>query len=490
MVERLYIRMLYFCQMRYISYPFFAFICLCKTVTAQEKWDLRKIVDYALVNNISIKQLDVQSAISGLNYKQTKLNQYPNASVSGSTAFNSGRNQDPTSFNLITQSYLSAGLQLQTSADIFNWFSKRNTILAYEWQYEAAKASADKLRNDIALTVANNYLQVLLAREQENIAQVQLKQTQAQLANTRKLVNAGALAELNASELESQEALDSANYITAKGSVIQSLLVLKAYMNMDAAAPFDVAVPPVELIPIENIADLQPDAVYALAVKNLPQQRVNDFKLRAAQSFAAAAKGTMYPTIGAFGSLGSGFNSQSRDIRGFTFSNDSIGKVQVNGTSYSVYPNQPFANPVYGKTAFFNQWNQNFRQSIGLSLSIPIFNGAQLRSNYQRSKLDIRNAELQQAADNMQIKQDIYQAYNAATVALEKFNASEKSVAAAQRTYDYAQKRYSVGMMGTFELITQQNNLFRAKLQQVLNQFDYVFKVKVLEFYRGQGLKL
>ncbi|MEO6547050.1 MAG: TolC family protein [Ferruginibacter sp.] len=476
--------------MRYTILSFFAFISLCGTLTAQEKWDLRKIVDYALANNISIKQSDVQSAISGLNYKQTRLSQFPNANLSASTSFNSGRNQDPTSFNLITQSYLSSGLQLQTSIDIFNWFSKRNTILAYEWQYEAAKASADKLRNDIALTVANNYLQVLLSKEQQDIALVQLKQTQAQLSNTRKQVNAGALAELNASELESQEALDSANYINAKGNVTQSLLVLKSYMNIDAAAPFEVAVPPVELIPIEKISDLQPDAVYALAIKNLPQQRVNDFRLKAAERFAAAAKGNMYPTFSVFGSLGTGFNSQSRDIRGFTFSNDSIGKVLVNGASYGVFPNQPFANPVYGKTAFFNQWSQNFRQSVGLNLSVPIFNGWQLRGNYQRSKLDIKNAELQQEADKMQIKQDIYQAYNSAIVALEKYNAGEKSVSAAQRTYDYAQKRYAVGMMGTFELITQQNNLFRAKLQQVLNQFDYVFKVKVLEFYRGQGLKL
>ena len=126
--------------------------------------------------------------------------------------------------------------------------AKKNTILATQWEYESAKASADKLKNDIALTVANNYLQILLAREQENIAHVQLQQTQAQLNYTRKLVNAGSLPELNASELEAQEATDSANYISAKGSVVQAILVLKSNMNIDAAAPFDVAVPPVELI--------------------------------------------------------------------------------------------------------------------------------------------------------------------------------------------------------------------------------------------------
>jgi outer membrane protein len=478
--------------MRYISLTLIAITCLCNTIAAQEKWDLRKIVDYAVANNIGIKQADIQSAVSGLVYKQSKLRQYPNATFNGSTSFNSGRNQDPTSFNLITQSYLNAGLQLQTSADIFNWFSKRNTILANQWQFEAAKANTDKLKNDISLTVANNYLQILLAREQENIAQVQLKQTQAQLANTRKLVDAGSLPELNAAELEAQEALDSATYINAKGNVVQSVLQLKANMNMDAAAPFEVAVPPVELIPIENIADLQPDAVYALAIKNLPQQRVNDFKLKAAQKASEAARGSMYPTISAFGGLSSNFINTKRPVYQptGTYSNNFLSpQVDIGGTIYKV--NSPDYSIVGNQsTPFFKQIDNNFRQQVGMGISVPIFSGGQLRTNYQRSKLDIRNSELQQEADNQKIKQDIYQAYNAATVALEKFNAGEKSVAASQRTLDFAQKRYAVGMLGTFELITQQNNFFKAKLQNVLNQYDYVFKMKVLEFYRGQGLKL
>lgn len=478
--------------MRYISYTIIAIAFFCNNSNAQEKWDLRKIVDYTVANNISIKQADVQAAITGLQYKQSKLAQYPNVNFSGSPSFNNGRNQDPTSFNLITQSYLSAGLQLQTSVDIFNWFSKKNTILSNQWQYEAAKATTDKLKNDISLTVANNYLQILLSREQENIAQVQLKQTQAQLGNTRKLVNAGSLPELNAAELEAQEALDSANYISAKGNTALSILVLKANMNIDAAAPFEVAVPPVELIPIEKIADLQPEAVYELAIKNLPQQRVNDFKLRAAKKAAEAAKGSMYPTIAAFGGLSSNFINTKNPIyqpTGIFSSNLLSPQVTIGGIDYKV--NSPDYSIVGKKgTPFLNQIDNNFRQQVGMSISIPILSGGQLRTNYQRSKLNIKNAELQQEADNQKTKQDIYQAYNAATVALEKFNASEKSVAASQRTFDFAKKRYAVGMLGTFELITQQNNLFRAKLQEVLNQYDFVFKMKVLEFYRGQGLKL
>ena len=121
---------------------------------------------------------------------------------------------------------------------------------------------------------------------------------------------------------------------------------------------------------------------------------------------------------------------------------------------------------------------------------MPIFSGGSLRSNWERSKLSVKNLEFQKEADNQKLKQDIYQAYNAAMVAMEKFNATKKSVETAERSYSFAQKRYNVGMLTTLELVTNQNNLLRAKLELVQNQFDYVFKMKVIEFYKGQGLKL
>jgi outer membrane protein len=156
-------------------------------------------------------------------------------------------------------------------------------------------------------------------------------------------------------------------------------------------------------------------------------------------------------------------------------------------------------SPVFaqgGRTGFFTpnsfgtQLRSNFGQNLGLGISVPIFSGGSLRANYQRAQLNVQSLNLQKDQDNLKLKQDIYQAYLAAVTAMQRFEASKKSVEAATRTYDYARKRADVGMLGTFELITNQNNLFRAKLELVSNQFDYVFKMKVLEFYKGQGLKL
>ena len=483
--------MLYFCRMRY-TLSFLVSLIFINTVAAQEKWDLKKCVDYAMQNNLTVKQTALQENFSALNLKQSKLAQYPNANFNTSAGYSVGPTQD-ASFNVVTGGSFFINTGLQTSADIFNWFSKKNTVAANEWELLAAKANTDKLKNDIALSTANLYLQILLNKEQVEIATVQLEQTRAQLINTRKLVNAGSLPELNASELEAQFANDSANLITAKGNVTQSLLTLKASMSMDAAEPFDVETPPVEKIPIEKIENLLPEAVYASAVVNLPQQKYNELKLKAAVKNIMASKGAMYPTISLFANLNSGFNDKTFQLAGYKSEATipfPIGTVNVNNIDYVVNSPNVKLTPLSSKRGLFLQFSDNFRQAYGINISVPIFSGGSLKTNFQRSQLTMKNLEIQKEIDNQKVKQDIYQAYNSAIVALEKFNAGEKNVAASQRTYDFSKKRYDVGMLATFELITNQNNLLRAKLQNVLNQFDYVFKMKVLEFYRGQGIKL
>ncbi|MEX0636069.1 MAG: TolC family protein [Ferruginibacter sp.] len=466
--------------------------------SAQEKWNLRTIVDYAMVNNIGVKQSEIQAKISALTYKQSKLSMYPTLNFGGNTSLNNGNNQDPITFQRTNETFLTAGMQLQTSADIFNFYSKRNSIAANEWELKAAVANVGKIKNDIALSAANAYLQVLLSIEQEKITMVQVAQTTEQLGNVRKQVSAGSLPELNFVQLEAQLALDSVNYINAKGCVTQSILNLKNFMNIDAAAPFEVDVPPVESIPVEPIVDLMPANVYQLALTNQPLQQVNAYRLQAAEKNKAAVKSAMYPTISAFGNISSNFLSFSKlpfynmVFSGYVPSNEGL-KTNVNGTLYDVQ--SPFFTQGdllgYVKpNSLGTQLADNRRQSLGLNLSVPIFNSGNLKTNYERTKLNIQTLELQKTQDDLQLKQDIYQAHNAALIALEKFNASKKSVSSSEKTYDFANKRFGVGMLSSFDLITTQNNLLRAKLEYTINQFDFVFKMKVLEFYRGQGLKL
>ncbi|HPG11436.1 MAG TPA: TolC family protein, partial [Chitinophagaceae bacterium] len=140
--------------------------------------------------------------------------------------------------------------------------------------------------------------------------------------------------------------------------------------------------------------------------------------------------------------------------------------------------------------SFSNQFSKNFAQSIGIGLSVPIMNGKSARTAWERSKLSLQSLELDKEQADMQLKQDIYQAYNDATAAMQQYNADVKSVQTAEKAFYYAQKRYDQNLLSSYELINNQGNVQRAKIQALYSRYDYIFKMKLLEFYKGQGLKL
>jgi outer membrane protein len=454
----------------------------------QDKWDLRKCVEYALENNISVKQQDIQAKIAQLTYKQSDASKYPSLNFGSGFGVTTGRSIDPNTNQFTTQSIFYNSFSLQSNVDVFNWFNKRNTIAGNKYDAEAAYASVDKLKNDLSLNIAAAYLQALLAKEQVNASKIQIDQTTAQLENTRKLVRAGSLPELNQLQLESQLATDSFTLISAVGTETQSLLLIKSFLNLDAGMPFDIVAPPIELIPIDPIAELQPEFVYQLAVKNLPQQRVNQLRLQASQKFAGAAKAAMYPNISLGGSLGTNFSDAKNNASRFFIPGQVDTIATVSGSNAFVVV--PKTGATFFADPYYTQITDNFNSRIGINLSVPIFNGRSARTAWEKQKLTVKNLSLQQDLDNMSLKQDIYKAFNDAMTALQKFNASTKAIEAAQKAYDFSQKRYNVGLLNTIDLIISQNNLFRARIDRLSAQYDYVFKMKVLEFYKGQGLKL
>ncbi|HEY6504842.1 MAG TPA: TolC family protein [Chitinophagaceae bacterium] len=466
------------------------FLLIFTIASGQEKWDLRRCVEYALQNNISVRQADVQAKIMTLTYDQSKLSQFPSVNFQNSAGYQFGRSIDPSTNQFTNQEILAANHSLNVNMDLFNWFSKRNSINANRLQAEAYTAGIEKAKNDVALNVANAYLQILLSNEQIKVSEVQVQQSAEQLNNVKKRVDAGALPELSQAEMEAQLANDSSNLITAQSNYTLSVLILKSVLNIPADTSFVVDIPPVDKIPVESLADLDPAAVYALAEKNMPQQKINDLNLLAAQKNAAAAKGIMYPSLTFFSGLDSRYsNAQKLLGTGFAATTVPIGFVDVGGTNYTV--RSPAVLPTgYTKNTYFTQLGNNFSQSFGLGLSVPIFNGGSARTNWNKAKLNAVSVGLQKQSDALTLKQDIYQAHANAVAAMQKFNAAKKSVDTNEKAYGFALKRFEVGLLNSIDLITGQNNLFRAKINMLSAQYDYVFKMKLLEFYRGQGLRL
>jgi len=470
-------------------------------VLAQDKWDLKKTVEYGWSHNVTIKQAGIQAGIDSLTLRQSRLSQYPFASASTGLGLRFGRSIDPSTNQFTTTQFLSQQYNFQTNITIFNWNNIKNNILAARYGAEASKMDIEKSKNDLALNIASSYLQALLALEQIHIAEAQVLQTQGQLLDTRKRVDAGSLPELNAVQLEAQLATDSSNLITAKANATQNILSLKALLYLDAAAPFDLDTPPVDLIPVDPIAELQPDFVFNMALKFQPAQKSNELRIKSLEAGVKASHSLMYPTISAFGGLGSNFSNSLKEIKGVQYLGytavDPGGPVAIDpaGNFYPIV--NPNVKVTQGSKSFGKIWNgystqlsNNFGQNIGLQLNIPIFNGGQANINYQKSKLNLQNAKISREQIDQTLKQNIYQAYNSAIAALQKYNANQSTVRATQKAAEFANKRYDLGLLSTLELITAQTNYTKAKLDLLTSHYDYVFKMKVLEFYKGQGIRL
>ena len=466
-------------------------------LVAQDKWDLRRCVEYALANNISIKQADIDSRTYQLYYDQAKGNQMGTLNAATALGLNFGRSINQTT-NIYTNTQgLSQYYNLQANITLFNWFALKRATESNKFSYEAQVVNIDKIKNDITLNVAAAYLSALLAKQQVSLAKTKIQLTGEQLANTRALVNAGSLPELNAAELEVQFATDTAAIITAQETYDIDKLQLQAILNLDAAAPFDLDTPPVETIPVEPITSLQPDIVYSIAIGTFPQQKMNDLRISSAMKNVDYTKGRLYPTLSAYGALGDNFFNDLRQVNYQPIISPTNGYALNTGNNDQYQVFVPNVNTTYSSQPLYkafkgygDQLSNNFGQQVRLQLNIPIFNGNTARINYKKAQLNVATAKLTKDNDLLTLKQGVYQAYYNAVASLQKFESNKKAVVVAEKSFDLATKRYEIGMLNTIDYLTNQNNLFTARINVLIAQYDYVFRIKVLEYYKGLGIKL
>lgn len=446
--------------MRLYILPLALFICF--TAQAQDstnKWTLQKCVAYAVANNLTVKQADIQRMYAAIDLQQANMTTLPTLSGSISAGYGFGLSENPTTGTLSSSTLFRNQIGVQSNYTIFNWFSRKYNIEASRLNDEAARAGIEKARNDISLNVANTFLQAMLNNETVRVSEIALSQTQEQLRNTNALVRAGSVPELNSLQLQAQAATDSANVIQARSSYRQAVIQLKALLNLPQDTTFVLIMPPVDAIPMDPLAELDPKVVYNLALTNQPAQKINTFRLQQAAAQLKSARGSMYPSVFAQGGLNTSF---------------------VNS---SITPSQ-FKSP------YFTQLNNNFGQNIGVGISFNIFNQYQARSQWNRAKVQVNQYQIQQQQDNASLQSDIFNAYELAVTAFQKYNASVRTVEVSERALELANKRNTAGLLNILDLITTQNNLQRARIEMVRNRYDYIFKMKVLEFYKGNGIKL
>ncbi len=461
-----------------------------KGVPLPVKWNLQNCIQYAMDNNLQVKESELNERLSRMILQQNRNSRLPSLNADASLGDSYGRSIDPTSNQFVTAGFVYNSLGLSSQTLLFGWFQRKHQIEQNELEVEAANASNSQLKDDIALNVATGFLRVLLARETVKINEGQLKLANDQYTQTVKFANAGQLPELNVAQMLSQLSTDSSNLVSAVSDERIALLQLRALMNFNFEQDFDIVAPDINVAELSALYSLPtPEGIYTTALKNQHRMKYNELKLMSAKKTVDIAKSVQFPQLSLIGSLGTNYSSTTKDITGQTYIGEApLGNIKVGNTDYQI--TRPEYSYATRTRAVFNQYGDNVRANIGLSLNVPILNGFSANTNIQKAKIGLVSQQIVIDSDKQKLKQDVYKAYEEAKASSQKYNAAKRAQDAAQRALDFAVKRFTIGMINSFEYTSILNSFYTASSSVLSSKYDLIFKLKVLDYYMGNPLKL
>lgn len=464
-----------------------ALILVFSQANAQSKWSLERCIYHALENNLGIKQSQLAVQQAKLTEQLNKNARHP--AVNGSTNFGYqfGRTIDPTSNTFSLDALAGQSLGINASATLYNGGRINNQIEQSKLDALAAREDLLQNKNDIALTVATSYINVLFATEQTSNAKQRLALTEKQLENTKRLISAGALPANDVLELEAQQALNQQDIIIQDNAVNTALLNLKLLLQLPADQDFEVEVPKIDVSPDDAVDTWTVDEVYRKAINNQPFIKASEYRLKSAKLQEEIAKSDKMPRLSIFGGIDSNYSDRfpefGPDIE-TVIEND----VFINGMPVTVGQPASIPNRI-GTLGYFNQLSDNLGQNIGVSLNIPIYNNGRANIAQDQAKLGVLNTEYANEQLDQQLRSDIQKALTDARASKLQLVASQKSMESRQASFNNTEKRFQLGAVNSLELSVAKNLLDAAQIDLIVAKYQYLFNVKVVEFYRGVPLK-
>lgn len=419
---------------------------------SEKLWTLQECVDYAVENNISIKQseLDVNNAKQDV--IAAKWAFAPNLNASASQNFNFGSSISASGLRARAD-FSSQNMGVNSSVTLFNGFSNINTLKQSQIGVEAQDAALSKMKNDISLNVVNGYLQILFAVEQVRVAESQMEISKNQVERMQTLYDAGAAPEGDLLNIQSTLANDEQNLVSAQNTLAVASLQLAQMLQLPEPT---INVQEINVNAInQQILGTQSGDIYNTAVSSFPEIKSAELNIESADKGIKIARANYYPTL----TLGYGLNTIYQHRQGFE---DVI--------SYS------------------DQLDQNLGHSVSFSLNIPLFNRFQVRTSVARTKINKQRSEYALESEKLRLRETINTAYTDAMASSKSFQASNASVVAQEKAFGYAEERFKSGAINAFDFNQSKNNLLNAQSQQIRSKYDFVFKLKVLEFYSGQPI--
>jgi outer membrane protein len=424
---------------------------------AQNTWSLQKCIDYAIDNNIQIKQQSLNTNYGENQVKQAKSNKLPNLNAQVGNDYSFGRSLTyENTYENFNSSSLTGGAN--TSLTLWNGSVLSNTVKQRELELLATVQDLQKAKDDIMLAIAAGYLEILFAEELEVVSQAQIEVTQQQIDRTQQLVDAGSLARGALFEIEAQIAREELQLVNNHNRVQLAYLTLFQFLELPIAESFKIEKPSLPEIRANSSLANAID-VLNTAVNVRPEIKAAQLRVKSAMIQLDIAKGYRYPSLSA------------------------------NANYYNLYNNK--YTDVLGKDiSFGNQLKNNSRSGLGLSLSIPIYNRDQVKIGISNASLQISDYEYRlQTARNV-LRKDIELAYTNALASFNRYISTEKAVNSMEEAFRYTEEKFNVGMVNSVDYNLSKNNLTVAQSDLLQAKYEYIFRTKILDFYNGIPIDL
>ena len=441
-----------------------AFLSAIAPANAQEQtapWSLEACINYAYANNLQLKQKMEEQEARKVELHTSKHSWLPAVNANMGQSFQFGRSTSKSGV-IVDQNAANTTFNINLDMPIFDGFKIPNDIAARKLDLQAAIESLNKAKEDLAVNIASYYLQVLYSKELQRVAQLQVDLDREQVNKTEAMVNAGKVPLSQLYDIKAQLARDEVTLTEATNNVQLALLDLAQSLELERSdRSFDVVTPQITDAVAENMSSiLPPETIFDQAVTFKPQIKEQEYLLESQKRMLKVAQAGYYPKLNFGASYSNGY--------------------------YHTSMGGEFADT----RSFGDQLKQNGQKIVGFSLSIPLFNRFQVRNSVRSARIGINNQQLLLENSKKTLYKEIQQAYYNATAAQEKYTASDKSVASSREAFSYAQARYEAGKSTVFEFNEAKTKYAQSLAEQAQAKFDFIFRAKILDFYRGTPLKL
>lgn len=432
-------------------------------VFGQETWTLQQCIEYALENNIQIKQQNL-----AVNYQQNMLGQaksdrLPNLNGQLANNFNYGRSLTYENLYENTNSTSLSGY-LGTEVTVWNGFQLQNMIRQRDLDLQATIRDLQKAKDDLVLNLAAMYLEILFAEELIGVDESQMEVTRQQIERTKKLVEAGSLARGALLETEAQLAREELQLVNDQNRTQLAYLNLYQLLELPIDKSFKVEKPVLPDLS-QGTLNFNSLTIFNQALLIRPEIQAAQMRVESAMRQLDQAKGARWPKL----SFGANYYNNYNDNYRRSLSNNPLDSEVI-----------PFSD----------QLKNNQRYGFGFTLNIPVFNRFQVRNAISNSELQVADYTYRFQSSKNLLQKDIEQAYTNALAALKKYASSEKAVHSSEEAFRYAEEKFNVGMVTTVEYNQIKSNLTAAQAQLLQARYDYIFRTKILDFYNGIPIKL